>query len=112
MFIVENTFKARKVITILLVIFILINIVAGFHAYRFTHFSDSNKPNTIDSNNLSFTEKLDIIENFGYPMLKNLLTVTENKSNPYKFLYHYCFCVSSLFDCLSVSILQYTHQVS
>lgn len=54
----------KKVIKYLLFIFIsvffFINLIAFFHAYKFTHFSDASKTKT-KAKNLSLTEKVSII---------------------------------------------------
>lgn len=42
----------------LLVLFLLMNVIAFFHSYKFTHFSTENIEKTGDPNSLSFTQKL------------------------------------------------------
>ncbi len=45
----------------LLSLFILMNIVAAFHAYKFTHFADTGKVKTKNSKQLSVLGKVDAI---------------------------------------------------
>lgn len=45
----------------LLLVFIIANIVAFMHAYRFTHFSDTAKSRTADPHDLSWGEKIGIL---------------------------------------------------
>lgn len=48
-------------IIVIVTFFILINVVTIFHAYRFTHFADKEIYCSIDSNNLSLLEKLNVL---------------------------------------------------
>ena len=54
--------KKRKILIRLLwvfvIIFILMNISAYFHAYKFTHFTTKNVIKTKGAGNLSMTEKI------------------------------------------------------
>lgn len=54
--------KQKKIIKLLLwtltTIFVLINIVAYFHSYKFTHFTDKNVVKTKDSKHLSVSGKI------------------------------------------------------
>jgi uncharacterized protein len=68
--ILKNIFKT------LLVIFILMNTVAFFHAYQFTHFDDSEKPKTQAPEQLTLSQKIGILF-FGANMPK-----PENKTSP------------------------------
>ena len=45
---------------VILFAFIALNIVANFHAYKFTHFADSAIPKTKDGKHLSFADKLGV----------------------------------------------------
>lgn len=47
----------KKIAWFVLIVFVLMNVVAFFHAWKFTHFSDSTAPKT-KSGNLSFGKKL------------------------------------------------------
>jgi len=49
----------RRVLWTLLILFLLANIIAFIHAYKFTHFTTSSIERT--SNRLSFTEKLKVV---------------------------------------------------
>lgn len=53
---INKTFK--KTLWLFLVLFIMMNIVACFHAYKFTHFSNSNEAKTLDPTKLSATAKI------------------------------------------------------
>lgn len=48
----------RKTLWILCIGFVLMNVIAGFHAYKFTHFSDSGVQKTGNPEKLSFGAKL------------------------------------------------------
>jgi predicted alpha/beta-fold hydrolase len=48
----------KRVLWTLVTIFILVNIVACFHAYKFTHFTDNNVMKTKDARYLSTTDKV------------------------------------------------------
>ena len=48
----------KRLLIIVLTVFILLNIVAFFHAYKFTHFSSSNSTKTKDARELSFVQKV------------------------------------------------------
>ena len=62
----------------LIVLFVLANVMAGFHAYKFTHYSMSKRPRTGDESSLSFTEKLNAL------FLGVSLPRAENKRQPAK----------------------------
>lgn len=70
----------RRIAWGILLLFILVNIFAAFHAYKFTHFSSTTAPRT-DPNKLSIAGKLKTIC-FG---VDNPRPVTKRKPNrPYK----------------------------
>ena len=48
----------RKGLFALIVLLVLANIIAGFHAYKFTHFSTGLKSGTRDESTLSLREKM------------------------------------------------------
>ena len=48
----------RKIIRLMLIIFITINVMAFFHAYKFTHFSENNSEKTKSPEKLSSLEKV------------------------------------------------------
>ncbi len=48
----------RKSLYVLLTLFVLANIVAGFHAYKFTHFGPAQQAGTRDEASLSFKDKV------------------------------------------------------
>lgn len=48
----------KRLLWALLTIFVLMNIVAAFHAYKFTHFVDSNVLKTKDAKHLSTADKI------------------------------------------------------
>jgi len=45
----------------LAIVFVLLNVIAGFHAYKFTHFSDSAVQKTGNPEKLSFAAKLEAL---------------------------------------------------
>jgi uncharacterized protein len=49
--------NAKRILWIALILFILMNMVAFFHAYKFTHFSLTETSKTREPKKLSFTEK-------------------------------------------------------
>ena len=49
---------AKRLLTALLSFFIFMNVVAMFHAYKFTHFADSNVVKTRDAKDLSTSGKI------------------------------------------------------
>ena len=51
----------KKALKLALFVFILMNIVAFFHAYKFTHFTDRNVAKTKDAKKLSLDEKLEAL---------------------------------------------------
>jgi alpha-beta hydrolase superfamily lysophospholipase len=51
-------FSRRKILTVVLVTFVAINVVAIFHSYKFTHFNSSSQPKTKNPDQLSLGEKL------------------------------------------------------
>jgi alpha-beta hydrolase superfamily lysophospholipase len=53
--------NSRRIIWILLAICIIANIIAGFHAYKFTHFSVAGKSKTKDARHLSAGKKISAI---------------------------------------------------
>jgi alpha-beta hydrolase superfamily lysophospholipase len=48
----------KRAMWFILSLFLIMNIVAGFHAYKFTHFDSSGKAKTKDATQLSFGDKL------------------------------------------------------
>ncbi|KAA5532609.1 alpha/beta hydrolase [Taibaiella lutea] len=50
----------KKVLKLILALFIIVNIMAMFHAYKFTHFSTSVKQRT-DANNIGFLDKIGML---------------------------------------------------
>jgi anionic cell wall polymer biosynthesis LytR-Cps2A-Psr (LCP) family protein len=48
----------KRGIKTLVVLFVLMNIVAVFHAYKFTHFANSNSDKTKNPGKLSFGQKI------------------------------------------------------
>lgn len=48
----------RRSLRIVLVVFVLFNMVAAFHAWKFTHFRRGTSAGTRDEAHLSFSEKL------------------------------------------------------
>ncbi len=52
---------AKRILWIALILFILMNIVAFFHAYKFTHFSLTETSKTRDPRKLSFSQKTNAI---------------------------------------------------
>jgi len=53
--------KIKWLLVIILFVFVIINIVAYFHAYKFTHFSNSAIAKTKDGNKLSIAKKISAI---------------------------------------------------
>jgi uncharacterized protein len=51
----------KKIFKFILIIFLLMNVVAIFHSYRFTHFSTTAAPKTKNPEQLSFTQKLNAL---------------------------------------------------
>ncbi len=51
----------KRVSRILAIFFVLTNVVAFFHAYKFTHFAEANESKTRDPKKLSVTEKIGTI---------------------------------------------------
>lgn len=51
----------RKIAWLLLFLFVIINLVAYNHAYRFTHFSTSEEERTADPKSLSLPQKLQVL---------------------------------------------------
>ncbi|MEO7977404.1 hypothetical protein [Flavobacterium sp.] len=47
----------KRIVWTLTIVFVLMNIVAGFHAYKFTHFADSSQIKTKSPNKLSSLDK-------------------------------------------------------
>lgn len=50
--------QPKRILNFLVIIIICTNIIAIFHAYRFTHFSEESTERTPNPDELSFTEKL------------------------------------------------------
>lgn len=61
MFIPLNKLSAIRIISVVLIVFILINIEAVFHSYRLTHFSKNNNAGQVKPENLSFMQKLNAL---------------------------------------------------
>ncbi len=66
----------KRSVTSLLIIFILMNVIAYFHAYKFTHFSNSGVVKTKDAHQLSIGQKLKAV----FTGINN--PRPENKTNP------------------------------
>ncbi len=50
--------NVKKVLWFFTVIFLLMNVIAFFHAYKFTHFTEGLPAKTKNANQLSFMEKI------------------------------------------------------
>lgn len=53
----KNNKYLKKTLWVILIFFIFLNIIAYFHAYKFTHFADDSIKKTEKPENLSFLEK-------------------------------------------------------
>jgi uncharacterized protein len=51
----------KRLLWMLVVVFIVLNAIAFFHAYQFTHFDSSDRSKTRDARQLSFIKKLGIV---------------------------------------------------
>jgi alpha-beta hydrolase superfamily lysophospholipase len=71
----------KRVLYFLLFIFLFVNIVAAFHAYKFTHFYDSNKVHTKRPEDMSAWEKTKVILT-GVDYVKR--PITEVPSQPFE----------------------------
>ncbi len=48
----------KRILWALLIVFVLMNVIAAIHAYKFTHFSATNEERTKDPKQLSFGQKM------------------------------------------------------
>jgi alpha-beta hydrolase superfamily lysophospholipase len=54
----STTKTAKRLLLPLLLLFLFLNLIAAFHAYKFTHFAESTIAKTRDSQKLSFAAKI------------------------------------------------------
>lgn len=71
----------KKILWIALAIFLAMNIVAGFHAYKFTHFTDSTSERVKDASSMSLADKVTaLLFGIDYPRPTNV----ETPSRPFE----------------------------
>jgi len=70
--------KFKRILWFLIIVFLLMNVVAFFHAYKFTHFAENSTTKTDDAKKLTTLEKLETVL-FGIDNPRPINTVTPSQ---------------------------------